>query len=294
MVPAEASPAWHLKRGKKVYSPVSHRELRLLAELGHLRPDDSLWRAGLAGWTPASSVPGIPTLARHDSKPKPWGLTTIGGLLLAASKEFFRRASNANWQACSIRGELQLAYQWAAASLPKLDLMEAACRRPLHSILAGLLIIAVAVGILDLTMKSSFVTGSNSATSKFQDRPSNALAASMPQTNSVQSRPAIDLKQVEVFSVSSGHPTGGFVVASRQPSESETKPVEQDPRPPPASQPAIAATSGGVPLPTRKPNEPFKAQADNVTPKRTAQRQKLTKPKSMQFGTIGYNYNPQR
>jgi hypothetical protein len=292
MVPAEASPAWHLKRGQNVYSPVSHRELRLLAELGHLRPDDSLWRAGLAGWTPASSVPGIPTLARHDSKPKQWGLTRIGGLLLAALKEFFRCASNANWQICSIRGELQLAYRWAAASLPNLDLKEAARRRPHHSILAGLLIIAVAVGVVDLTMKSSSVTGT--ATSKFQDRPSIAPAAPTPRTNSVQSRPPTDLKQVETFTVSSGHPTGGFVLASRKPSESDTKPAAQTPRPLPASQPAIAATSGGVPLPTRKPNEPFKAQADTVTPKRTAQRQKVRKPQPMQFGTIGYNYNPQQ
>ena len=37
---AEARFAWHLKRGQKIYGSISHRELRLLAELGHLRPDD--------------------------------------------------------------------------------------------------------------------------------------------------------------------------------------------------------------------------------------------------------------
>ena len=40
MVRAEAGFAWHLKRGQQIYSSISHRELRLLAERGHLRPDD--------------------------------------------------------------------------------------------------------------------------------------------------------------------------------------------------------------------------------------------------------------
>ena len=34
MVRAEAKFAWHLKRGQKIYGAISHRELRLLAELG--------------------------------------------------------------------------------------------------------------------------------------------------------------------------------------------------------------------------------------------------------------------
>ncbi len=285
MVSAEASSAWHLKRGQKIYSPISHPELRLLAELGHLRPDDLLWRAGLAGWRPASSVPGIPIL-RDDSKSKQWG-------------EFFRRTSNASRQARSIGGALQLAYQRVAANLPNLDLIEAARRRPHQGILAGLLIIAVAAGVLDLAMKSSSAISSNaqianSVTSKFQDRPSKALAAPTPRTNSVELSPPIELKEAEVFNVSNGHPRGGFVLASRQTSGSDTKPVVQALPLLPASEAETAATPDGVPLPTRKPNEPFKAQADIVTPKRPAQRQKVREPKQMQFGTIGYNYNPQQ
>ena len=83
MVRAEARFAWHLKRGQKIYSSISHRELRLLAELGHLRPDDLLWRPGLGSWTSVSSAPGVPPLLLpRDSQTKQWDLTKIGAHIL--------------------------------------------------------------------------------------------------------------------------------------------------------------------------------------------------------------------
>jgi hypothetical protein len=39
--------------------PVSLAELQQLAASGQLRPADFVWKAGLANWAPAHSVPGL-------------------------------------------------------------------------------------------------------------------------------------------------------------------------------------------------------------------------------------------
>jgi hypothetical protein len=50
---------WYWSRKDEKPSSISGEELRLLAELGHLRPEDLLWRPGFESWRPANSVPGI-------------------------------------------------------------------------------------------------------------------------------------------------------------------------------------------------------------------------------------------
>src|SRR6476620_3312363 len=119
MVRPEAGFAWHLKRGLKIYSSISHRELRLLAELGHLQPDDLLWRPGLGSWTSVSTAPGVPPLLLpRDSQTKQWDLTKIGSLFWTRMSELFFAASNdrrrlilsTRQHAPSIEDRLQLAY----------------------------------------------------------------------------------------------------------------------------------------------------------------------------------------
>lgn len=61
MVQTHPEPVWQLMRGQKLYSRISDRELRLLAELGHLKAGDLLWRPGLDGWRSAVSWPGVLT-----------------------------------------------------------------------------------------------------------------------------------------------------------------------------------------------------------------------------------------
>jgi len=39
--------------------PVSEEELRSLAAAGRLQPTDLVWSAGMSGWQPASSIPGL-------------------------------------------------------------------------------------------------------------------------------------------------------------------------------------------------------------------------------------------
>src|SRR5262245_12291600 len=191
MVRAEAGFAWHLKRGQKIYSSISHRELRLLAELGHLQPDDLLWRPGLGSWTSASSALGVPPLLPpRDSQTKRWDLTKIGALgtrmsalFFAASNDFYKLLLSTRQHAPSIKGRLQLAYNRVASPWTALNLIEVLRHVRPHGIAAGLLVMAVFVGALDFAMKSSSGNKaqiSNSVVPKFQDRPSTALAGPRP------------------------------------------------------------------------------------------------------------------
>ena len=306
MVRPEAGFAWHLKRGQKIYSSISHRELRLLADLGHLRSDDLVWRPGLGSWTSVSSVPGVPPLLPRQTTQ--WDLTKIGAqfwsrmsaLFLAPSSDFCRLILSTRQHAPSIKGRLQLAYNQVASHWTAFNLIEVLRHVRPQGIAAGLLVMAVFVGALDFAMKSSSATVNktqiaNSVAPKFQDRPSTALAGPRPLwTNPSQLKPALDLTEAEVFNVSNGHPTGGFVLASNQTSESETESVAQVPGLTPVFQ-SVAGTEA-VPLPTKKPDRSFvkEAQPNAATLKRIAQRPRGRKPKSMRFGIIGYNYNPQQ
>ena len=293
MVRAETRFGWYWRRGKKILGPVSHRELRLLAEFGHLRPDDSLWRPGLAGWTPPSSVRGV--LPLRDSQTKLWDLTGIVG-----SNELRKFAASSRQLACSMKVGWQRAYDQVAARWPNLDLIELVRHRPQQGIAAGLLVIAVLLGAVDLAMKSSSASGSKahlakSVTPKFQDRPPFELAAPAPlSTNPLEPTPPPDLAAAEVFNVSNGHPMGGLVRVLNKTLESETEPPAQMHRPTPIFQSETAAGTGSVPLPTKRPvrSSVKEAQPKAATSRRVVQRPQ--EPKPMPFGIIGYNYNPQR
>jgi GYF domain 2 len=298
MVRAEAKFAWHLKRGQKIYSPISHGELRLLAELGHLRPEDLLWRPGLRSWSSASSVPGIPPLLPpDDSQTKQRGFTRIGALFSRRMSALFLAALQ---HARYVKGRFQHTYIRAASRWPNFKLIEVARHRP-QGVVAVLLVIAVFVGAVDFAVKSPSATANKDQLAtiapKFHDRPSTAVAAPRTLwTDPLKLKPVIDVKEAEVFNVSNGHPTGGIVRASNQTSESQTQSIAQAPRPTPPLQSEAAAGAEAVPLPTKKPERPSvrEARPNTGTVKRIAQRPIGRKPKSMRFGIIGYNYNPQR
>ena len=225
MVRAEAGFAWHLKRGQQIYSSISHRELRLLAERGHLRPDDLLWRPGLGSWKSVSSVPGVPSLLPpRDSQTKQWDLTKIGGQFwtrmstpfLAASNDFCRLILSTRQHAPSIKGWLQLANNRVASNWRAFNLIEIRRHVRPQGIAAVLLVMAVFVGAIDFAMKSSSATVNkaqiaNSVAPKFQDRPSTAGPRAL-WTNPSQLKPALHRTEAEVFNVSNGHPPGGFVL----------------------------------------------------------------------------------
>lgn len=52
----EQSVEWYLARDGSQFGPLADSELRKLVELGHLKPDDLLWRDGMAEWQPAATL----------------------------------------------------------------------------------------------------------------------------------------------------------------------------------------------------------------------------------------------
>ena len=50
---------WYYARGNKQMGPVTAVELKRLAGVGELHPDDLVWREGLTEWAPARSVRGL-------------------------------------------------------------------------------------------------------------------------------------------------------------------------------------------------------------------------------------------
>jgi hypothetical protein len=298
MVRAETRVGWYWRRGKKILGPVSHRELRLLAEFGHLRPNDSLWRPGLASWTPPSSMRGV--LRLRDSQTKHWDLTGIGAPFLAGSNELRKFAANSRQLACSMKVGWQRTYDQVAARWPNLDLIELVRHRPQQDIAAGLLVIAVLLGAVDLAMKSSSASGSKAELTKalapkLQDRPPRELAVLAPlPIRPLEPTPPLDPKPAEVFNVSNGHPTGGLVRVLKKTLGSETEPPAQTHGPTPIFQSETAAGTGSVPLPTKRPvrSSAKEAQPKAATSRRVVQRPQASKP--MRFGIIGYNYSPQQ
>jgi hypothetical protein len=56
---------WYLARNGQQHGPLSEAELAKLTELGHLRPDDLLWRDGFADWRRADQVFLSKSIDRH-------------------------------------------------------------------------------------------------------------------------------------------------------------------------------------------------------------------------------------
>ena len=180
-----------------------------------------------------------------------------------------------------------------------------------QSALVGLLIAAILVGSIDVAVRTFFARGTpphtgKSASAKIQVRlepdgkdrsglywpDARALQTSSPS----EPKAEIGLTEVEGFSVSNIHPTDGFVPASATHSASSTQPASAVPAAS-ASQSRTAAEPHSVPLPRRKPKRPIAKDAQSSTAelKRTDdQRQAEGEPKPMAFGSIGYNYGPQK
>ena len=87
-------------------------------------------------------------------------------LLLAGSNDFRRFPASSRQRARSLRVGLQPAYDRMVARWPHLDLIELVCHRPQQGIVAGLLVIAVLLGAVDVAMKSSSARGSKTQLTK--------------------------------------------------------------------------------------------------------------------------------
>src|SRR5579884_1876512 len=81
--PPEAVPVpWFYLLSGKRHGPVSEADLERLASSGQLQPTDLIWKQGMAGWVPASTVDGIlpPTAPAPPAEP----VTTSWGTFLWA------------------------------------------------------------------------------------------------------------------------------------------------------------------------------------------------------------------
>jgi hypothetical protein len=177
----------------------------------------------------------------------------------------------------------------------------------LQRVLIGLLIAATLGGSI-AALQFSVVTGphpqkNKPAFLKIQDRlipaaePATARSVSHQTSEQSDSQSRISAAEVEAFSVANIRPTNGFIthVSSTQPDSAST--------PTPSSQSTIAAEPRAVPLPRRKPSRAAlprakrqiakEAQTTTSTQKPLDQPQN-EQPKPMAFGSIGYNYDPQR
>jgi hypothetical protein len=115
-------------------------------------------------------------------------------------------------------------------------------------------------------------------------------------SNHSDSKPGIGVAAVEeAFSVSNIHPTDGFITASTTHTASST---QRDSAASPtfiSAQSRIAAEPHVIPpLPRGKPKSTKEAQSTTAEQKPMDQEQGLQMPKPMAFGSIGYNYDPQR
>jgi hypothetical protein len=173
------------------------------------------------------------------------------------------------------------------------------------------------IAAIFVALRSSFVTGpqpqkEKPAFAKIQDRliavvePETAkeVQTSIPReaskplqaSNHSDSKPGIGVAAVEeAFSVSNIHPTDGFITASTTHTASST---QRDSAASPtfmSAQSRIAAEPHAIPaLPRRKPKSTKEAQSTTAEQKPMDQEQGLQMPKPMAFGSIGYNYDPQR
>ena len=62
---------WYYARGNRQSGPVASLELKRLAAAGELRPDDLVWREGMAEWTPARNVRGLFEEEKSPASPPP-------------------------------------------------------------------------------------------------------------------------------------------------------------------------------------------------------------------------------
>jgi hypothetical protein len=131
---------WHWSRGKEKPARVSPQELQLLAELGYLRPNDLLWRPGFKSWRCVDSVPGIlvppPVPGSGPSSLLPHELAMKVRASLAPSSRIYSKLRLSTFNLGAVFRSTQQ-----------------------HGVVAGLLLVVVFIGSLDLAMRTSIAIG---------------------------------------------------------------------------------------------------------------------------------------
>ena len=296
MLRAHARPVWHLMRGQKMYSRISDRELLLLAELGHLRPGDLVWRPGLGGWRSAQSVSGTltpPPLPPAQSQPDAKRITS---LLSTARKHVIRWQDKLTLIAKDHAGSIKV-HLWRIYPLrTKLDLGDVFRRVQDRGTLVGMMIVLVFVGSIDVAMRTSFAIGAqtpteNTASPKLQHR--QIAAVGSDTTRPVQTSNPSELQPAEPSASQSVSAAPLDSISNLSSASQSVSAAPPDLVPPTVSVSVPPSESGvqpdSIPLPTRKPARlTAKPLPSTAVLRRIARRQR--DPESMRFGSFGYNY----
>ncbi|MCC7419296.1 MAG: DUF4339 domain-containing protein [Planctomycetaceae bacterium] len=81
-----ATDEWRYSTGDdNEQGPVSTAELGRLAETGQLKPDDLVWKEGMAKWVPASRVKGLKFVVAAPAAPPPMPSATFSAQSLKAT-----------------------------------------------------------------------------------------------------------------------------------------------------------------------------------------------------------------
>jgi hypothetical protein len=272
MAQAHPKPVWHLSRGDEAPCVLSDQELLLLAELGHLRADDLLWRPGFDGWRTVRSLlghvtaPPLPSSISLSERPK-----QIGAKATPLLSRYQKKSGSP--------GLIE-----STAFLGRVE-------RPRN--LAGLLVATVLVGVLGFAMHKSFATDTQPAlqysastephsastephsasTEPQQPKSEPAIANAVQSTGQAELEGDIIVHTVRVVSIDKLQPSDASVLVRN--------PVSDEP-------------STSVPLPTKKPVRPIQrlntaegARASAAAPGRMPQ---TPVPKPQRFGSFGFNY----
>jgi GYF domain 2 len=310
MAQVQPKAVWHLLRGQEKQGCISDQELLLLAELGHLKPNDLLWRPGFDGWRAANSVPGILTPPRLPGSvpslralPSQLGTKTDPSLSVAAEKI-------ARWltqslliskdYARSIGVHLRHAYR--QLSPPRFDFGTLLSRIQPRGVVAGLLILLIFVGSLILVIRGTAIGTQPNVTFQEKLQTLTAPNAAKPFQTAVSAESKIEIHYTasEAFNVDNIRPTQRFISEPSPVAQSEPVPlptrksvVQSEPVPLPTRK--SVAQSKPVALPARKPETIYQvpngkgAKVNAATSKRMAQ-QKRAQPKPIRFGSFGYAY----
>jgi hypothetical protein len=257
---ARPRPVWHLTRGDERPCVLSDQELLLLAELGHLRADDLLWRPGFDGRRTVRSLLGHTT-----APPSPISI------LLSERPNQTGVANAVN--------PLSSGHQKKPGSPDLIESTDASSR--LYATgrnLAGLLVAVLVVGVLGIAMHKSFATSAqppvqctapteshSAATDNYPASTEPDFAFIEPQQPNPEAPGANPAKPSE----STGRAEGDIIVrtvkvlsvAMPQPSDVSAlvpNTVSEEP-------------SGTIPPPTKKPVRPIRSPSTTeAEPARTA------------------------
>ena len=290
MAQAHSKRVWHLSRRDERPCVLSDQELLLLAELGHLRADDLLWRPGFDGYRAVRSLLGqitIPALPSHISLSERQQISVKATPLLSR----YQKRS----------GSSGLIETTAASQRLRTATLEGANRHIKLVDVVGLLVVVIFVGVLGLAMHKSLATDPQPALQYSTATELYSAATELSSASTEAHSTSTEPQQPKSKPPSAERPSGFTDQAELEQGGVIVRTVRvfsiDVPQPSDASalvpNHASDGPSNSVPLPNRKPVRPIKRlNAEGEVRVRSAVSGRVSQaplPKPMGFGPFGFN-----